>query len=152
MYQSRSASRSAARTAARPAARTAARSAARPAARSRSGVPFGAADADVLRVISDSRTPVFLTVHAGGRRRYGYWQPYDSSTNTGGCYVALPTAVCDRLHSVGRFTFGDPLEDPAKTTYRVSLAHTPAEPARAAVAPVRIPAAPVRATAQRLAA
>ncbi|MBI0375942.1 hypothetical protein JBE27_06540 [Streptomyces albiflaviniger] len=115
--------------------------------RSRSEVPFEAADAGVLRVMSNSRTPVFCTVHASGRRRYGYWQPYDSVTNRGGCYVALPTPVCDRLYSQGRITLGEPLVDPAKTTYRVWPAHGP-------VAPVRIPASrlPATAVAQVLAA
>lgn len=103
--------------------------------RSRSEVPSDVAGAGVLRVVSDSRTPVFLTVHASGRRRYGYWQPYDSVTKRGGCYVALPTTECDRLYSGGRTTLGDPLVDPAKTTYRVW-------PARSPVVPVRIPVAP----------
>ncbi|MEU4892542.1 hypothetical protein AB0B12_09165 [Streptomyces sp. NPDC044780] len=111
----------------------------------RSQVPFEAADAGVLRVISDRRTPVFATVHASGRRRYGYWQPYDSVTNRGGCYVALPTTVCDRLHALGLITLGEPLVDPAKTTYRVWPTRTPATP-------VRIPVAPVRPAAQTLAA
>ncbi|SED65785.1 hypothetical protein [Streptomyces melanosporofaciens] len=109
--------------------------------RSRSDDPFeAAADAGVLRVISDSRTPVFLTVHARGRRRYGYWQPYDHIADRGGCYVALPTPVCDRLYSQGRITLGDPLVDPGKTTYRVRPANDP-------VAPVRIPVAPLPAVA-----
>lgn len=103
--------------------------------RSRSEAPSDVAGAGVLRVVSDSRTPVFLTVHASGRRRYGYWQPYDSATKRGGCYVALPTPECDRLYSEGRTTLGDPLVDPAKTTYRVW-------PARSPVVPVRIPVAP----------
>lgn len=113
----------------------------------------------VLRVMCDSRTPVFLTVHAGGRRRYGYWQPYDSVTNRGGCYVALPTPVCDELHSQGRITLGDPLVDSGKTTYRVWPARTPATPVRATAAParkaarpVRVPAARARSVAQRFAA
>lgn len=125
----------------------------------RRAVSLDAADVEVLRTISDSRTPVFITVHANGRRRYGYWRPYDSRTRTGGCYVALPTPVCDRLRSAGRITLGEPLEDPAKTTYRVRLADTPAEPAhaparpaRTAAAPMRLPMAPARAVAQRLAA
>ncbi|MFC9225305.1 hypothetical protein ACFT8W_32055 [Streptomyces hygroscopicus] len=112
--------------------------------RPRSEAPFEAAD-DVLRVISDPRTPVFVTVHASGRRRYGYWQPYDSATNRGGCYVALPTPVCDRLHSEGRIMLGDPLVDPAKTTYRVWPTRTPATP-------IRIPVTPMHAAAQTLAA
>nr|WP_078648828.1 hypothetical protein [Streptomyces ochraceiscleroticus] len=135
----------------------------------RAAAPLDAACAEVLRTIANSRTPVFITVHANGRRRYGYWRPYDPRTGKGGCYMALPTAVCDRLESAGRITFGDPLVDPAKTTYRVWAADTPAEPAHAparptrtpAAAPVRLPAAPVtpaaratprRAVAQRAAA
>jgi hypothetical protein len=115
--------------------------------RSRSEAPFDVTGAGVLRVMSDSRTPVFLTVHANGRRRYGYWQPYDSATNRGGCYVALPTPECDRLYAEGRITLGEALVDPAKTTYRVW-------PARSPVAPVRIPVArvPAVAVAQTLAA
>ncbi|ATL87929.1 hypothetical protein HUF15_42275 [Streptomyces samsunensis] len=108
--------------------------------RSRSEVPFEAVGAGVLRVLSDSRTPVFLTVHASGRRRYGYWQPHDHATDRGGCYVALPTPICDRLYSEGRIALGDPLVDPAKTTYRVWLAYDP-------VTPVRIPVAPLSAVA-----
>ncbi|MEU6117370.1 hypothetical protein ABZ840_22855 [Streptomyces sp. NPDC047117] len=139
-------------------ARAVSRPSSRPAPRSRAAGPSGAATADVLRTIADSRTPVFVTVRAGGRRRYGYWQPYDSRTNKGGCYVALPTAVCDELYSAGRLSLGEPLEDPTKTTYRVLTTHTPTEPARIAPTPVRLPAAPARAVArsqaqaQRLAA
>lgn len=117
-----------------------------------SGASPDAGGSGVLRLMADPRTPVFVTVHTGGRRRYGYWQPYDARTGRGGCYVALPTAVCDRLYDTGRITLGEPLVDPTKTTYRVRPARTPASPARARVAPVRIPEAPVRASAQRLAA
>ncbi|MFI8992873.1 hypothetical protein [Streptomyces sp. NPDC053542] len=124
----------------------------------------------MLRTIANSRTPVFITVHANGRRRYGYWRPYDSRTGKGGCYAALPTDVCDRLEAAGRITFGEPLVDPAKTTYRVWVAGAPAEPSHApaprpartpAAAPVRRPVAtvapvapvtPRRAVAQRIAA
>jgi hypothetical protein len=69
---------------------------------------------------------VFLTVHADGRRRYSYWQPFDAATGKGSCYVALPTAECDALHAAGRITLGEPLVDPSKTTYRVRPARTPA--------------------------
>ncbi|GGL93934.1 hypothetical protein GCM10010129_42320 [Streptomyces fumigatiscleroticus] len=118
-----------------------------------SDVPFGAAGVDVLRIVSDPRTPVFVTVQASGRRRYGYWRPYDPRTNRPGCHVALPTSTCDRLYAAGRITLGEPLVDPGKTTYRVRLARTPATPTRTpAAAPVRIPVAPVRAVAQTLAA
>jgi hypothetical protein len=80
--------------------------------------------------VSDTRTPVFVTVRSGGRRRYSYWRPLDSATGKGGCYVALPTAECDALHAAGRITLGDPLTDPARTTYRVRATHTPAAPLR----------------------
>ncbi|WP_320773466.1 hypothetical protein [Streptomyces sp. CRN 30] len=119
---------------------------------SRSAAPFDAADAGVLRVVSDPRTPVFVTVHAGGRRRYGYWRPYDSRTRRGGCYVALPTSVCDRLHSTGRILLGDPLEDPGKTTYRVWPAHAPALPSRGPGAAARRPVPSVRRVTQPLVA
>ncbi|MGX1274164.1 hypothetical protein [Streptomyces phaeoluteigriseus] len=100
------------------------------------------ATADVLRTVSDARTPVFVTVHANGRRRYSYWRPLDSATGRGGCYVALPTAECDELLSSGRITLGDPLTDPTKTTYRVRPVRTPQTPARISSAPAR--RAPVR--------
>lgn len=106
-------------------------------------VPFEADGPGVLRVIADPRTPVFVTVHAGGRRRYGYWQPYDSRTKRGGCYVALPTAVCEELYASGRIALDGPLVDPGKTTYRVRPAGAPAPPARLPATPARTPAAPV---------
>ncbi|MGV9255393.1 cell envelope biogenesis protein OmpA [Streptomyces sp. NPDC003697] len=90
------------------------------------------AGADLLRVISDPRTPVFVTVHANGRRRYGYWQPFDSATGRGGCYVALSTDECDKLQTSGRVTLGEPIVDPSKTIYRVLPARTPAAPERTA--------------------
>ncbi|MCX5366473.1 hypothetical protein OG864_48135 [Streptomyces sp. NBC_00124] len=96
----------------------------------RSTTPLDAPAADVLRVVSDSRTPVFVTVHAGGRIRYGYWRPVDSATGRGGCYVALPTDVCEELRSGGRIAWGEPVTDPSKTTCRVTLAHTPARAGR----------------------
>ncbi|MFI2645358.1 cell envelope biogenesis protein OmpA [Streptomyces sp. NPDC018610] len=89
----------------------------------RSAAPPGA---DILRIVCDSRHPVFLTVHADGRRRYGYWQPLDPRTGQGGCYVALATAECDLLREKGRITLGDPLVDANRTTYRVRSARTPA--------------------------
>jgi hypothetical protein len=98
--------------------------------------PLDAADAELLRVVSDPRTPVFLTVHAGGRRRYGYWQPFDARTGRGGCYVALPTEACDLLHATGRIALGEPLADPGRTIYRVRPAGAPTAARR-----------PVRATA-----
>lgn len=106
-------------------------------------VPFEADGAGVLRVIADPRTPVFVTVHAGGRRRYGYWQPYDSRTKRGGCYVALPTAVCEELYAQGRIALDGPLVDAGKTTYRVRPAGTPAPPSRVPAAPVRTPVPPL---------
>jgi hypothetical protein len=33
--------------------------------------------------------------------------------------VALPTDECDALHAAGRIVLGDPVVDPAKTTYPV---------------------------------
>ncbi|MBX9392709.1 hypothetical protein K4749_03655 [Streptomyces sp. TRM72054] len=85
---------------------------------------------DIARLISDPSTPVFVTVHANGRRRYGYWRAYDAATGRGSCYVALPTDECDRLHAAGRITLGEPVVDPAKTTYRVRPTRTPAKPLR----------------------
>ncbi|MEV5016388.1 hypothetical protein ACIGW1_19440 [Streptomyces sp. NPDC053780] len=93
--------------------------------------PLGQGEAEVLRIVADARTPVFVTVREGGRRRYSYWRPLDSATGRGGCYVALPTAECDALHAAGRITLGDPVADPARTTYRVRAARTPAAPLRA---------------------
>ncbi|MGW1780800.1 hypothetical protein ACWCQQ_16890 [Streptomyces sp. NPDC002143] len=74
---------------------------------------------DVLRIVSDSRTPVFVTEYASGRRVYGYWRPLDAVGGRGGCYVALSTAECDELYRTGRITLGEPVMDPTKTTYRV---------------------------------
>lgn len=93
--------------------------------------PLTPVEAEVLRIVSDARTPVFVTVRQGGRRRYSYWRPLDSATGRGGCYAALPTAECDRLHAAGRITLGDPLTDPARTTYRVRATRFPAAPVRA---------------------
>ncbi|EGX55512.1 hypothetical protein SZN_32526 [Streptomyces zinciresistens K42] len=85
--------------------------------------------ADVLRIVADSRTPVFVTVHEGGRIRYGYWRPVDSAAGRGGCYVALPSDVCEELRSGGHIELGEPVTDPSKTTYRVRrTARTVAEP------------------------
>ncbi|MFD5818570.1 hypothetical protein [Streptomyces sp. NPDC127038] len=84
--------------------------------------PLGTEGAEVLRLITQRRFPVRLTVHANGRRRYGYWLPLDPATGRGGCYVALPTGECDALHAAGLIVLGDPLVDPAKTTYTVRAA------------------------------
>lgn len=100
-----------------------------PAARSRA--PLGQAEADVLRIVADARTPVFVTEFAGGRRRYSYWRPLDSRTGRGGCYVALPTAACDALHAAGRITLGEAVTDPTRTTYRVRAAREASASARA---------------------
>ncbi|WP_405623218.1 hypothetical protein [Streptomyces sp. NBC_00076] len=100
----------------------------------RSRTPVSSTGGDVLRVISDPCTPVFLTVHADGRRRYSYWQPFDPDTGRGSCYAALPTKECDALHSTGRITFGEAVVDPTRTTHRVRPARTPAVPARPAAA------------------
>ncbi|PKT68363.1 hypothetical protein CW362_35495 [Streptomyces populi] len=89
---------------------------------SRARAPLGPEGAEVLRLITQRRFPVRLTVHANGRRRYGYWLPLDPATGRGGCYVALPTGECDALHAAGRIVLGDPLVDPAKTTYAVQAA------------------------------
>lgn len=96
----------------------------------------------MLRIVSDPRTPVFVTEHAGGRRVYGYWRPLDADSGRGGCYVALPAAECDELFAAGRITVGEPVTDPTKTTYRV-------RPARTRAAGTRPSAAPVRTTAVR---
>ncbi|OIJ98344.1 hypothetical protein BIV24_05700 [Streptomyces colonosanans] len=69
----------------------------------------------MLRLIMDQRVPVFLVVHANGRRRYGYWQ-------SDGSLMALPSDECDALHAAGRIVLGDPMVDRAKTTYRVRAA------------------------------
>ncbi|MEV2216081.1 hypothetical protein AB0H86_32465 [Streptomyces sp. NPDC050997] len=121
----------------------------------RSRIPVSSTGGDVLRVISDPCTPVFLTVHADGRRRYSYWQPFDPDTGRGSCYAALPTNECDALHSTGRITFGEAVVDPTKATHRVRPVRTPAVPARAAAAlpartaPARM--APARTTPARTA-
>jgi hypothetical protein len=71
--------------------------------------------AEVLRLIMNQQVPVFLTVHANGRRRWGCWQ-------SGGRPMALPTDECDALYTAGRIMLGDPVVDRAKTTYRVRAA------------------------------
>ncbi|MGW6919864.1 hypothetical protein ACWGA9_01015 [Streptomyces sp. NPDC054950] len=119
----------------------------RPAHPSRPGVSPGRAGADVLRIVSDPRTPVFVTEHASGRRVYGYWRPLDADSGRGGCYVALSATECDELYAAGRITVGEPVTDPTKTTYRVRAARTQA--ARTQAAPAHPAAAPVRTTAAR---
>ncbi|MFD3731972.1 hypothetical protein [Streptomyces sp. NPDC058632] len=100
--------------------------------------PAGTAGVDVLRIISDPRTPSFVTVYANGRRRYSYWRPLDSTTGQGGCYAALPTTDCDALHAAGKLELGDPVVDPNRTTYRVSASSTRVGPSsRALAAPIR---------------
>jgi hypothetical protein len=94
----------------------------RPLPRTHTHTPLSAEGAEVLRLITQRRFPVRLTVHANGRRRYGYWLPLDSATGRGGCYVALPTGECDALHAAGRIVLGDPLVDPSKTTYAIQAA------------------------------
>ncbi|MEF9901808.1 hypothetical protein [Streptomyces sp. P9-A2] len=102
-----------------------------------SSVPVGTAGADVLRVISDPRTPTFVTVYANGRRRYSYWRPLDSTTGQGGCYAALPTGDCDALHEAGKIELGNPVVDANRTTYRVSASSTRSgTPSRALAAPI----------------
>ncbi|MFF1442253.1 hypothetical protein [Streptomyces sp. NPDC058295] len=117
----------------------------RPAQPPRPGVSPGRAGADVLRILSDPRTPVFVTEHAGGRRVYGYWRPLDADSGRGGCYVALSATECDELYAAGRITVGEPVTDPTKTTYRVRAARTRPAGARLAAAPVRTAAARGRA-------
>ncbi|QQM38919.1 hypothetical protein [Streptomyces liliifuscus] len=85
----------------------------------RTPAPLGPGGAEVLRLITVQRVPVWLTVHANGRRRYGYWQPLSSGVGLGVCHVALPTDECDALQAAGRIVLGDPVVDPAKTTYPV---------------------------------
>ncbi|WP_254076297.1 cell envelope biogenesis protein OmpA [Streptomyces sp. P3] len=106
---------------------------------SRPAEPPSRAGADILRIVSDPRTPVFVTEHANGRRIYGYWRPLDAGSGRGGCYVALSRAECDALHAAGRITLGEPVADPAKTTYRVRPARTAPAAARTAPVPVRTP-------------
>ncbi|WSV35889.1 hypothetical protein OG331_43485 [Streptomyces sp. NBC_01017] len=96
----------------------------------RSAVALDSLASEVLRIVADSRTPVFVTVHEGGRTRYGYWRPVDAATGRGGCYVALPTDVCEKLRSGGRIELGEPVTDPAKTTYRIRPARTRAKTGR----------------------
>lgn len=88
--------------------------------------------AEIMRILHDTGAPVFLTVHADGRRRYRYWQAFDPRTGRGSCYVALPTAECEALLAAGRITLGDPVADPARTTYRVRPVRKPTAPARTA--------------------
>ncbi|MEV5545836.1 hypothetical protein AB0L35_06790 [Streptomyces sp. NPDC052309] len=97
----------------------------------RACTPLGQDEADVLRIVADARTPVFVTEFASGRRRYSYWRPLDSRTGRGGCYVALPTAACDALHAAGRISLGEAITDPSRTTYRVRAAHDPGPAPRA---------------------
>lgn len=119
-----------------------------PAAPSRPRTPADTTHTDVLRIISDPRTPTYVTEYANGRRRYSYWRPLDSATGTGGCYAALPTAECDALHAAGRITLGEPVVDPNRTTYRVR----PAVRAQSATRPEPAPRArpePVRPVRER---
>ncbi|WAZ26166.1 hypothetical protein STRCI_007717 [Streptomyces cinnabarinus] len=92
--------------------------------------PLAAPAADVLHIVSDPRTPVFVTAMAGGRLRYGYWRAAGPGGGVGGCHVALPTEVCEALRSAGRITLGAPVSDPGKTTYRVSAVCAGAEAGR----------------------
>ncbi|MFD7713489.1 hypothetical protein [Streptomyces sp. NPDC059786] len=88
----------------------------------RTSTPLSPGGAEVLRLMTRQRVQICLTVHAGGRRRYGYWQPVSSKARRGGCYVALPTDECDALHAAGRIVLGEPVVDPAKTMYPVRAA------------------------------
>ncbi|WSN45723.1 hypothetical protein OG736_40690 [Streptomyces sp. NBC_01334] len=109
----------------------------------------GRAGADVLRIVADPRTPVFVTEHASGRRVYGYWRPLDADSGRGGCYVALSATECDELYAAGRITVGEPVTDPTKTTYRVRAARAQGAAARTHAAGARPAAAPARTTAAR---
>ncbi|MFJ1807026.1 MULTISPECIES: cell envelope biogenesis protein OmpA [unclassified Streptomyces] len=117
----------------------------RPAASTRPSGSPNRAGTDVLRIVSDPRTPVFVTEHANGRRVYGYWRPLDADSGRGGCYVALSATECDALYAAGRITVGEPVTDPTKTTYRVRAARTRTTGARPAAAPVPTTAARGRA-------
>ncbi|MFE2278194.1 hypothetical protein ACFXAE_13285 [Streptomyces sp. NPDC059454] len=119
-----------------------------PAVPSRPRVPADTTRTDVLRIISDPRTPTYVTEYANGRRRYSYWRPLDSANGTGGCYAALPTAECDALHAAGRITLGDPVVDPNRTTYRVRPAARAQPAARPEPAPRARPE-PVRPARER---
>ncbi|MFD4570094.1 hypothetical protein ACFWOX_37825 [Streptomyces sp. NPDC058467] len=94
--------------------------------------PLSPGGAEVLRLITEQGFPVCLTVHANGRRRYGYWLPLAAQAGRGGCYVALPTDECDALYAAGRIVLGDPLVDPAKATYPVRAAAREADTAAGA--------------------
>ncbi|MFF3504596.1 hypothetical protein [Streptomyces sp. NPDC003247] len=98
----------------------------------RSSASLRTPEAEVMRVLSDTRTAVFATEYASGRRRYSYWRPVDSDTGRGGCYVALPTDACEELRAAGRITLSEPVHDPSKTTYRVRSARVSTTSARAA--------------------
>jgi hypothetical protein len=115
-----------------------------PAVPSRPRTPVDTTSTDVLRIISDPRTPTYVTEYANGRRRYSYWRPLDSATGAGGCYAALPTAECDALHAAGRITLGEPVVDPHRTTYRVRPATRSGQAPRAQSAARPEPAARVR--------
>ncbi|MFD7137132.1 hypothetical protein [Streptomyces sp. NPDC059894] len=99
----------------------------------RSSPSFRSPEAEVLRILSDSRTTVFATEYASGRRRYSYWRPVDSDSGRGGCYVALPTDVCEQLRATGRIALSEPVHDPSKTTYRVRSARPTVGSARPTV-------------------
>ncbi|MFJ4616874.1 hypothetical protein [Streptomyces sp. NPDC088812] len=98
----------------------------------RSSASLRTPEAEVMRVLSDTRTAVFATEYASGRRRYSYWRPVDSDTGRGGCYVALPTDACEQLRATGRITLSEPVHDPSKTTYRVRSTRASTTSARAA--------------------
>ncbi|MFI2376288.1 hypothetical protein ACH5AO_14645 [Streptomyces sp. NPDC018964] len=98
---------------------------------SRPHTPADTTRTDVLRIISDPRTPTYVTEYANGRRRYSYWRPLDSATGAGGCYAALPTDECDALHAAGRIALGEPVVDPHRTTYRVRPATRSGQASRA---------------------
>src|ERR1051325_10588885 len=81
---------------------------------------------DVLRIVSDPRTPVFVTEYAGGRRVYGYWRPLDADGGGGGCCVPLSPSGSAALPGAGRITLGAPVMAPTKPPSGPRPARTPA--------------------------
>lgn len=115
--------------------------------------PISPRDADVLRLIATQRAPVMLTVHADGRRRYGYWRAVTDAGGRGGCQVALPTEECEALLAAGRIALGEPVADRSRTVYPVRAVERPRRYAAPAVptmptmpAPPRVPAVAVTTT------
>ncbi|GAA4967672.1 hypothetical protein GCM10023238_39430 [Streptomyces heliomycini] len=107
--------------------------AAHPAAPSRPRTPADTTRTDVLRIISDPRTPTYVTEYANGRRRYSYWRPLDTRPPARGA-VTPPCPPPSATRCTRRaITLGEPVVDPNRTTYRVRPASASAPPP----APVR---------------